>query len=225
TAAASSAPSPNVLVTSGSRSAAVSRCRPQAWADSTYAVSLTTSTAPTAGRPSGSVVCTGTVCPSSTVDSTSTNPGPPSDIGSRTSSSSGATWFQPARIASAASTAVSVPSKASGATTTRTRAVCHPRARRKPPNIGRNPGASWLVRSTPGSGSATNSPWSAPGNTARPASRGAPATQPATEAGTGTSGSAAPNKASAGQRTSGSTVAGSKSISRATYPSMSAVSK
>ena len=46
-------------------------------------------------------------------------PGPPSDIGARSSSSSGASRAQPSAMASAASTAVSVPANLSGATRTR----------------------------------------------------------------------------------------------------------
>ena len=54
--------------------------------------------------------------------STSTKPGPPSDIGARSSSSSGACRRQPSAMAAAASTAVSVPANLSGAIRTRMRA-------------------------------------------------------------------------------------------------------
>ena len=76
------------------------------------------------GSPSGPRTVHASSSPPSAACSTSTNPGPPSDIGARSSSSSGACRAQPAAIASAASTAVSVPANLSGATRTRMRRSC-----------------------------------------------------------------------------------------------------
>jgi hypothetical protein len=122
TAVSTSAPSPNVVVRFGSRSSSPSKCRPQAWALSTYAVAPSTSTRPLTGRPSGSIVGTSMVAASgSAAASTSTKPGPPSDSGRRTRSSPGATERQPAANASATSTAGSVPANLSGQISTRTR--------------------------------------------------------------------------------------------------------
>ncbi len=122
TAARTSSPTPYVVADSASTPPV--RCRPHAWALSTYAVSPTTSTdragsahrrvrgrSRPAARPRGRR------------GRTSTKPGPPSDIGARSSSSAGACRAQPVAIASAASTAVSVPANLSGATRTRMRRV------------------------------------------------------------------------------------------------------
>ena len=93
-AASSSRPTPHVLVMAGLRSSAASRCRPVAWADSTYAVrrpSLSAnSSAPGTSRPSGSVVVASTVVPSGLeVARTSRKPGPPSESGMRVRRSCG----------------------------------------------------------------------------------------------------------------------------------------
>ena len=65
-----------------------SRCRPQAWALSTYAVAPTSSTSPATGRPSGSTVGTGDAgAPPSAAASTSTKPGRRRPAAASTSSS------------------------------------------------------------------------------------------------------------------------------------------
>ena len=89
-------------------------------------------------RPRGPRTVSASSSPPSAACSTSTNPGPPSDIGARSSSSSGACRAQPSAIASAASTAVSVPANLSGATRTRMRPSC------TPPNLGRV--GDWAIR-------------------------------------------------------------------------------
>ncbi len=70
-------------------------------------------------RRTGRAPSTATSSPPSAACSTSTKPGPPSDIGTSTSSVSGSRRRQPAAIAAAASTALKVPANLSGATTTR----------------------------------------------------------------------------------------------------------
>src|SRR5690606_17788867 len=128
------------VVRLGSRSEGSSRCRPQAWALSTYAVapvagspaggppagagrpappSPATSTHPSTGRPSGSTVRTGTLRPPVAAWSTSRNPGPPSASGRGVTASPGAPARHPSARARAASTAESVPANLSGHTTTR----------------------------------------------------------------------------------------------------------
>src|SRR5205814_7433005 len=107
------------VVTLGSRSSGRSRCRPQVWAHSMYAVSPTSRTSARAGRPSGSHADTG-MRQARTDDSiTSRKPGPPSESGRTTSSSAGATDRHPATTAAAAWGADRVPANLSGQTSTR----------------------------------------------------------------------------------------------------------
>src|SRR5674476_1122738 len=75
----------------------------------------------------GSSTVTETVAPPSALDMTSVKPGPPSDSGTRVRSSCGALRRQPSAIASAASPALRVPVKQSGAMSTCTRPCCQVR--------------------------------------------------------------------------------------------------
>ena len=92
-AAATSSPTPAVLACSA-RSPPV-RWTPHACALSTYAVSSTSSTVAGVGAPNGPATASTSSSPPSAAYSTSTNPGPPSDIGARSISSSGAVVRQP----------------------------------------------------------------------------------------------------------------------------------
>ena len=91
---------------------------PHAWADSTNAVPSRRRIVTGVGRPSGPATVTTSRSPPSESCRTSTNPGPPSAIGSVVSWSSGAWRDHPSTMARAASGAVSVPANASGATST-----------------------------------------------------------------------------------------------------------
>ncbi len=119
TASLTSCPTPKVVASSPRRSGSGVRCRPQAWALSTYAVSPSSSSDPGTSSPYGPETVTASSSPPREACSTSTKPGPPSAIGTSSSSSSGARRRQPSAIACAASTALSVPANLSGAIRTR----------------------------------------------------------------------------------------------------------
>ena len=120
-AAATSSPTPAVPACSA-RSPPVSWL-PHACALSTYAVSPTSSTVAGTVSSNGPETDSTSSSPPSAALSTSTKPGPPSDIGARSISSSGACRRHPVAIASAASTALSVPANLSGATNIRMRLI------------------------------------------------------------------------------------------------------
>ena len=86
-------------------------------------MSPTSSTVAGTVSPNGPETDSTSSSPPSAALSTSTKPGPPSDIGARSISSSGACRRHPAAIASAASTALSVPANLSGATKIRMRVI------------------------------------------------------------------------------------------------------
>src|SRR5450756_232314 len=123
-----SSPTPRLVVRRGSRSRSGTRCSPHASADSRYAVGgppgrPTSSTRPGAMAPRGPLTDRSWTVPPRAACIASRNPGPPSTSGHSSIESPGAQRAHPAAIARAASGALSVPPKLSGATSTRMKAL------------------------------------------------------------------------------------------------------